>query len=123
MQPKPIKWIREELDPSTVGVVTTYLESTHGLLDIFLSMDATTLRSIPDIVYTRMFYAVVILTKLVVCVRAPEGAIGRILEYDSLKTTFYLRQITVLLQNAAKPDNFSVPCTFHSILNKLAEWH
>lgn len=64
MRSKPLQRTIGEFHPSTVGAVMTFWESTHNLFEIFCSMDSTTLRSIPVIVYIGMFYGVVILTKL-----------------------------------------------------------
>jgi hypothetical protein len=101
----------------------TCLESTHTLLDTFLSIDSVTLRSLPVIVYTRMFYGVIILTKLAICANASQSGVGALLDLAALKAPFYIHKLIVLLQEAAGPVNFCVPKTFLSILVKLARWY
>jgi hypothetical protein len=123
MRPRPTQKTDGELHPSTVSLVTTCLKSAHALLDNFLWMDVFTLRSIPVIVYTRMFYAVVVLTKLAVCAKSPESIVGAILDPGSLKTPEYLHKLIDVLTKAAGPESFSVSSTFLTILAKLTEWY
>jgi len=109
--------------PAYTSAVTVCIESSHALLDIFISMDISTLRAIPVIVYTRMFYAVVVLTKLGICAQAPYSDVGRALDIQSLQLTAYLQTLLRVLQNAAGRERFNVSSTFLLIVMKVVTWY
>jgi hypothetical protein len=70
-----------------------------------------------------MFYGVVILTKLAICANTPESGVGALLDFEGLRTTFYLDKLIALLLEATAQANFCVPKTFFSILVKLTRWY
>jgi hypothetical protein len=124
MRLRPLKSSsRVEFSPTHIEALTICVQSTHALLDAFLSMDTSMLRCIPVIAYTRMFYAVVVLTKLALGAHNPNSGIGAVLDIMSLKTTFYLNVVKNTLQTAAGPEAFVVPSTFLSIIVRLTAWH
>jgi hypothetical protein len=123
MRPQPLHTrSKDNVSPAYVGAVMICLQSSQAALDIFLSMGTPTLRCIPVIVYTRMFYAVVILSKLLLCTSAPNSFVGKLLDAESIKMSFYLHGLMSALQKAASKENFSVPSTFLSVLAKLTAW-
>jgi hypothetical protein len=114
---------RVEISPPHIEALMVCVQSSHALLDAFLSMNTLTLRCIPVIAYTRMFYAIVVLTKLALGAHSPDSSIGAVLDFAGLKTTFYLNVVTNALQIAVGPEAFIVPSIFLSIVVKLTAWY
>jgi hypothetical protein len=112
-----------ELSPAYIGAVMVCIESAHALLQLFISMDIATLRAIPVIVYTRMFYCVVVLTKLGICAQSPYSDVGKVLDLGSLQLIAYLQTLVKVLQDVTGTEKFSVPSTFLSIVTKVAAWY
>jgi len=99
------------------------IQSTHALLDLILSMTTEKTRCLPVIVYTRMFYAVVVLIKLALCTHNPDSSIGAVLDPESLKVTFYLSTIKKSLQAAMGKEKFSVPSCFLAVHDRVTAWY
>jgi hypothetical protein len=124
MRLQPLKpCSRVELNPTHIEALMICIQSTHALLDAFLSLDTPTLRCIPVIAYTRMFYAIVILTKMALCAHNLSSSIGAVLDLASLKISFYLNVVANALQTAVGQEAFGVPSTFLSIIIRLTAWY
>jgi hypothetical protein len=123
MRSKPLHATPDvHLSPVFVGSVIICCESSQSIIEEFTNMDVVTLRSIPVIAYTRMFYAIIILTKMTVCTQSGNSGIGKIMNGHSIRQTEYMYKAMTTLQTAAGNEHFKVPSTFLSIITKLAAW-
>jgi hypothetical protein len=123
MRSKPLQSTGDvHLSPVFVGSVITCCESSQSIIEEFTAMEDVMLRSIPVIAYTRMFYAIIILTKLMVCNQSSNSGIGKILSAHSIRQTEYMYKAMTSLHTATGNEKFCVPSTFLSILTKLAAW-
>lgn len=111
-----------ELSPAYVGSVITCCESAKAILDIFTTLDTITLRSIYVIAYTRAFYSIIVLTKIMTCTITPESSIGKIVDPSSIKLSDYIRKIMTLLYDASGTESFAVAATFLAIVTRLSTW-
>jgi hypothetical protein len=124
MRPRPINSrIQSDISPVYIRSLIACVESAHGILDIFLDMTIHTLRSAPVILFTRMFYAIVVLSKLSLSAQSQKSVIGKILDIENIKLVDYLFKIMSILKAAAGSENFSVPFTFYSIVTRLTAWY
>lgn len=124
MRPRPIRSsFHSEISPVYITSLIACVESAHGILDIILNMAIHTVRSAPVILFTRMFYAVVILSKLSLSVQSRGSAIGKILDIENIKLVDYLFKIMSMLKEAAGDENISVPFTFYAIIARLTAWY
>ncbi|KAF2095498.1 hypothetical protein NA57DRAFT_79221 [Rhizodiscina lignyota] len=124
MRPRPLHFsVASLLSPVYTSSLLAIAESAHAILDIFLEMDTDTHRFIPVIVYTRMFYAIVVLSKLAVSARSQDSSIGTMIDFESLKLIDYLYRTMAALKRAAGVENFNIPATFYTIVTKLSAWY
>jgi len=112
-----------DISPAHIESLVACIQSNHALLDVILSMSTENTRCLPVIVYTRMFYAVVVLIKLALCTHNSDSSIGAVLDPESLKLSFYLSTIKNSLQAAIGKEKFSVPSCFLAIHDRLTAWY
>lgn len=124
MRPKPnTSETSQLLPPSYISSLVICVESTQNLLDTFLGLSTDTLRCLPVILYTRLFYAIVVLCKVTISVQCPESGMYKMIEASSLKLFDYLYNSMNILKDAAGDEGFSVPATFYLIVTKLTAWY
>jgi len=111
-----------EISVEVAHAIAQCTMSAQHILKTFNGLLGSTLLSIPVITYTRMTYAVVILTKLHVSASTSSSATSlRPQNGDTSPTKFLLRLID-RLGSAAGPDRFRVPAVFQAALCRLEEW-
>lgn len=88
-------------------------------------MSISSLRASPIINFVRMSYAVVILVKLFFLASEPNGALGHILEPESVKVVWYLEQLVPKMAEVAGKGGEMCRAggKFGMILVKLGEWY
>lgn len=123
MRPQPLASGATILSPVYTTSLLACAESAHASLDTFLAMDTNMHRSIPVIVYTRSFYAMVLLSKLAVSAQAQNSSIGNMIDFESLRLIDYLYKMMAALKTVAGVENFNVPATFYVIVTKLSAWY
>ncbi|KIV84984.1 hypothetical protein, variant [Exophiala sideris] len=121
-----LDWERKEsknaITSLHIDALTTLLQSSHKILDTYLSLEASCARSLPNLYIVWNAYAMVILIKIHWLVNNPELKIGSILAAD-IRTEFYLDAIQTKL-NELSADGHS-PCAeaFGFVFKKLKIWH
>ena len=85
-------------------------------------MDTYSLRNVPIIVYTRMFYAIAVLIQLHISVHSLDIQLQNIMDVESLGYESYLWRLITLLQAACGFENFRVPKVFLGMLERLSQW-
>ena len=96
-------------------------KSAHELLDAFLAMDLQTLRTIPVIAYTRMFYSLIVLTKVFVSSVSSESWQSILIDPDSLRFDAYLEKLLSVLREAQGPENHRVARVFRLMVQNLSD--
>ena len=81
------------------------------------------LRSVPVLVYVRMVYAIIILTKIYISSKSPSSKIGSSFDKDSLKLGFYLEALIRKLMEASGPMECRAPLTFLGLLMWIRIWY
>lgn len=124
MRPRPTKSSSlSEIGPFHLRSLIACVESAHGLLDVVLNLNVHTLRSAPVILFTRLFYAIVILSKMSLSAQSPASNLSKVIDLDHVNFLDYLFKIMSLLKAAAGDENISVPSTFYLIVTRLAAWY
>jgi len=85
-------------------------------------MDTYSLRNVPVILYTRMFYAISVLIQLHISIQSLDVQIQNIMDVESLGYESYLWRLITLLQAACGFENFRVPKVFLGMLERLSQW-
>jgi hypothetical protein len=123
MRPRPVQRSDVLLSPAYTTSLLACMESAHGILEAFIQMDLEIHRSLPVIVYTRTFYALVVLTKLAISAQSPDSSIGKMIDYESIRLIEYSYKMVSALGDAVGDESFGVPATFYAIVIKLTAWY
>lgn len=118
----------KETRPSTfvtsghVEALSTLLDSSHRVLDSYLSLDTACARTLSNLYIVWNAYAVVVLIKLHWILNAPDSQYGSVFIPD-LRTGFYLD--TMLNKLAEISADGKSPCAeaFGLVFKKLKIWH
>jgi hypothetical protein len=110
------------LDYNTLLALNDCLLAGHSLLEVFLGMTVQSLRSLPVVSYTRMFYAMIIFMKLYTSAKSPESQYQGLIDLQSLAFESYLWRLIGALQAAQGEENFRVPAIFLGMLEQLSQW-
>lgn len=98
-------------------------DASHGLLDLFISLDMLTLMSFPPFLFTsQAFYAQWILIKLYISATGPGNSYGAFLDAQSLQVEQYLAK---MINTADKVKQIDARCGQARILNsthRMREW-
>lgn len=105
----------------TEGLVEC-ISSSHALLDVFLAIDATSLRALPVFTYVRVSFAGFVLAKLSLSAVHPRSRLGKVLDHSSLKAESYMDRMILHARNIAGPSRSRVPSIFLALLFKLRQW-
>ena len=73
--------------------------------------------------YTRVFYAIVLLCKISMSIESPRSSICKMVPLDGIKLVEYLYRTMSLLKSAAGDDRFAVAEVFYLIVTKLTAWY
>ncbi|KAJ4304921.1 hypothetical protein N0V90_000449 [Kalmusia sp. IMI 367209] len=109
-------------DRDVIFALNDCLLAGRSLLDVFLGMTTYSLRNVPVIVYTRMFYATVIFAKLYTSAQSLDSQFGGLIDLQSLAFDTYLWRLINALQAAQGTEDFRVPKVFLSMLERLSQW-
>lgn len=115
------------MDPTAksphIGAISACICHAHSLIDIFLSMSISELRSVPVLVFVRMNYSMVVLIKIYISSKSPRSKVGAFVDTDSIKLGFYLETIINKLVEAAGPIECRSPIAFLGMLLWIRIWY
>lgn len=123
MRPSPSMTTQDLLSPVYTSSLLACTESSQAVLETFVNMDSNMHRSVPVIVYTRSFYALIVLSKLTISAQASDSSIGGMIDIESIRLIEYLYRMMSVLKLAIGPQGFRVPATFYAIVTKLSAWY
>lgn len=106
----------------TLYTLNDTLLSGSLLLNTFLALTVSDLRTVPVIVYTRMFYAIVIFAKLYTSAQSLDSQFRRFVDVNNLQFESYISRLIAALQEARGPEGFRVPKIFLGMLERLSQW-
>lgn len=120
-----LNWERKEPSVITslhVDALATLLQSSHKILDTYLSLEVSCARILPNLYIVWNAYAMVILIKIHWLVNCPDSKVGSLFAAE-VRTEFYLDAIQSKL-NEVSADGHS-PCAeaFGFVFMKLRIWH
>lgn len=119
--------VQEETQPpltaAYVNTVMSCINSSHALLDEFLSTDIQSLRVVPIIHFVRASYAIVVLVKLFISASVPSNELGKILDRQLLKVDYYMGALLKRLVEAAGPAKLRVPTKWLTITQQVSDWY
>jgi len=111
------------LTAAYVNAVMSCINSSHALLDEFLSTDIQSLRVVPIIHFVRASYAIVVLVKLFVSASVSSNELGKILDRKVLKVDYYMEALLGRLAEAAGPGKLRVPTKWLTITQQVSDWY
>ena len=92
--------------------LTSFLESYRGFIDTFLSFEASVVRIFPTLFFAGTMYAFHMLNMLSLSAPHPESQLGKAIQPENTRLSFYLKQTTTILRaigggtRAAYPEGF-----------------
>lgn len=104
-----------------MNAVMACIESMHSLLDVFLSLDLHSLRTVPIVIFVRMSYSIVVLIKLHISTYSRE--VGKVLDRSVLNVNHYLEACMEKLKAAAGVKKHRIPNKWLSILRDIGGWY
>jgi hypothetical protein len=111
------------LTAAYVNTVMSCINSSHALLDEFLSSDIQSLRVVPIVHFVRASYAIVVIVKLFISASAPSSELGKILDCQVLKVDYYMQALLDKLVEAAGPGKLRVPAKWLTITQQISDWY
>ena len=112
----------EPLTPAHIAALSTCLQSIDGIFEIFLEIDADTIRCLPVAHFVRVAYAVVVLIKMYFAAARPSSEFGKVIDKDNMKVEYYLDGLVEMFRAAAAEEK-SRPCSkFFMVLMMLKTW-
>nr|OQO19832.1 hypothetical protein B0A51_13522 [Rachicladosporium sp. CCFEE 5018] len=110
--------------PTKVGVesIGILTESSHALLELFLSLDPATACALPVFSYVRMSYAVFLLAKLHLSGSSKHSKLVSLIDRDSLQAEHYMDRAILHVRNVIGEQACRVPSIFLALLFKLRQW-
>jgi hypothetical protein len=111
------------LTAAYVNAVMSCINSSHALLDEFLSTDLQSLRVVPIIHFVRASYAIVVLVKLFISASVPSNELGKILDRQLLKVDYYMSTLLEKLAEVAGPGKLRVPTKWLFITQQVSDWY
>jgi hypothetical protein len=119
----PPRKTKSPLSVTYLNAVMACIDSSHALLDLFLSINIQSLRAAPIVDYVRPSYALVVLIKLFISATAPESELGVVLDPQNLKIDYYMKAILEKLQEAGGPNQLRVPINWLAITHQINGWY
>ncbi|KAF4962371.1 hypothetical protein FSARC_9537 [Fusarium sarcochroum] len=104
--------------PQYVDARLECLDVARNLIELFLQLSPEMLQQVPIIIFTRMMYAVVIITKLEVFKR-PSADVSYMAEAEPISALDLMVVIIDKLRLASDGGRFLSPTTFHAVLGRL----
>lgn len=108
---------------SHIEATTACICHAHSLLDILLSMSVGELRSVPILVFVRMFYSMLVLIKIYISSKSPKSKIGAFVDTSSIRLGYYLEATINKLVEAAGPIECRSPLGFVGLLMWIRIWY
>ncbi len=112
----------ERITSRHIDALTTLLESSHAVLDTYLSFGVVLARSLPNLYIVWNAYAMVILIKLHWIIACPESKLGSMFSPD-LRTEYYLDALLSMLNDMSAGGQSPCAEAFGFVFKKLKIWH
>lgn len=112
----------DALTPAHISALSTCLSSIDGILETFLSLEISTIRTLPIFHFVRVAYAVVVLIKMYFAAAAPSGELGKVIDKDNMKVEVYLDDLLEKFKEAATGDKSRPSAKFMMVLVMLKTW-
>ncbi|KXT13453.1 hypothetical protein AC579_4240 [Pseudocercospora musae] len=111
-----------KLTPFVTRTVMALVDTIHSALDAFLQFDAVNLLAAPIVYYIRTLHPFTILLMLDMVSRRPENEIGKILDENTLKVSYYFQAFHQMLQGATDSEARRTPSRFWAIIKRMERW-
>jgi len=111
------------LGPAAAMAITSVIESCHEVLDLFIVTDLREVRNFPTITWVRMAYCIVLLIKISILTTSTTSELGKLLDIESLKIDFYIKNLVTRIREAAGAQEARMPSKFLKIVAKLGMWY
>lgn len=108
---------------SHIEALTTLFESSHRVLDSWLSLEVPFARALSNMYLVWNAYAMVILIKLHWIVHAPDSQFGSIFLSDNFRTEYYLDAMINRLAEMSAHGHGPFAEAFGFVFKKLKTWH
>ena len=112
----------EPLTPHHISALSTCLDSVDGIFQVFLKLDAETIRCLPVSHFVRVAYAVVVLIKMFFIAATPNSELGKVIDKNNMKVEYYLDGLVEVFRAAASEEKSRPAAKFLVVLMMLKTW-
>lgn len=113
-QPIPVKPVVEAL--------AELLDNAHALLDVFMSVEPTTARTLPLGMFVRASYGAFILAKLCASAVLEQSQLAPLIDYQQLNAESYMDRTLLHVRCAIGTNGCRLPAIFLNLMSQMREW-
>ena len=113
---------KRSLTTAEVDASTKNISAAQSVLDAFFTIDSPTLVKIPNLLYVRALYALVVLLKASFAITDPNG-LGAYVRAESLRARYYLETMVENINKALGTQRLRLPTKWLPIVTGLKEWY
>lgn len=105
-----------------INALSRCLTSAHRVLQIFMNMTISAVRSVPVFTFVRTNYACVILIKLYFSASHPRSELGKVIDKESLRADEYMGKLLEMFRKAGDGGLSRQAQTFTVMLTMMRHW-
>lgn len=98
------------------------LESSHALLDAFMSLDANIARALPLGMFVRVSYAAFVLAKLCASAALSDSQLAPLIDHDNLNAELYMNKTLLFIRSSIGMNGCRLPAIFLNLMSQMREW-
>lgn len=121
-QPPPPAANGSKLTAAHVDAISECLAAIEGIFEVFLSMEATSIRCLPVYNFVRVAYAAVVLIKMYFAASSEKSSLGRVINKDDIKVEQHLEKLLAKFRETAADDKSRPAAKFLVVLIMLHGW-
>ncbi|KAK1829814.1 hypothetical protein QBC39DRAFT_392276 [Podospora conica] len=121
-QPPPPSANGSKLTAAHVDAISECLAAIEGIFEVFLSMEATSIRCLPVYNFVRVAYAAVVLMKMFFAASSEKSSLGKVINKDDIKVEQHLEKLLAKFKETAADDKSRPAAKFLVVLIMLHSW-
>ncbi|OIW34429.1 hypothetical protein CONLIGDRAFT_626432 [Coniochaeta ligniaria NRRL 30616] len=110
------------LTPAHINALSACLTAIDGVIEVFLSMEVSSIRCLPVFNFVRVAYAVVVLIKMYFAASSPKSELGKVINKDNMKVEQHLDNLLEKFGLTAASDKSRPASKFLVVLVMLRSW-
>lgn len=117
----PVQEMDVPIKPA-VEAIADLTQSSHALIDTFVSMGVENARCLPVFYFVRVSFAAFVLAKLCLSAHSQHSRLHSIIDRSTLGVESHVDKLILFVQSMITPKGQQVPSLFLALLFKLRQW-